>query len=208
MKASGKVPPASPGKRVTKRDELLDAAERIVRRDGSSSLTLDAVAAEAGVSKGGLLYHFPSKESLISAMVERMLAAFEAAQEAAMAADPVERGRWTRSWVRAAVAPEGVSDQDHVAAGLLAALATNPALADPLRERYAAWRRKAMHDGIGAEDAMIVSLAADGLWMADLLGFESPTGETRRLIIARLLELAGGEAIGTPRQMVKKQDPP
>ena len=178
---------------MTKRDGLLDAAELIVRRDGSASLTLEAVATEAGVSKGGLLYHFPGKESLVAAMVERMLASFEAAQDEAMAADPVVRGRWTRAWLRATVSPEGASEQDHVASGLLAALATDPSLADPLRERYTAWRRRASDDGIRAEDAMIVALAADGLWMADLLGFQAPTGEARRRIIRRLMELAGDE---------------
>ena len=40
------------------RRRLLDAATAVVRRDGARALTLDAVAAEAGVSKGGLLYHF------------------------------------------------------------------------------------------------------------------------------------------------------
>jgi AcrR family transcriptional regulator len=36
-------------------------------------MTLEAVAREADVSKGGLLYHFPSKEALISGMVRRLI---------------------------------------------------------------------------------------------------------------------------------------
>ncbi len=36
----------------------------MLARSGTSSVTLEAVAAEAGVSKGGLLYHFPSKAAL------------------------------------------------------------------------------------------------------------------------------------------------
>ncbi len=54
------------------RDRLLDAFERLLVSAGSRAATLDAVAAEAGVSKGGLLYHFPSKEALIDGMVERL----------------------------------------------------------------------------------------------------------------------------------------
>ena len=46
--------------RPSARARLLDAAVAVVRRDGAQALTLDAVAAEAGVSKGGLLYHFRS----------------------------------------------------------------------------------------------------------------------------------------------------
>ncbi len=179
--------------RSAKYDRLLNAAQTIVRQDGSSKLTLDAVAAEAGVSKGGLLYHFPTKEALISAMVERMLASFEAAQERSMAADSIERGRWTRAWVRTSVSAKGPSDHDATAAGLLAAIATNPALADPMRDRYAQWRARATTDGIPAEVAAIVTLAADGMWMADLLGLSAPTGDERRRIIERLLEMASGD---------------
>ena len=57
--------------RPSARERLLDAAVAVVRRDGAQALTLDAVAAEAGVSKGGLLYHFRSKRDLLDALVER-----------------------------------------------------------------------------------------------------------------------------------------
>ena len=51
------------------RDRMLDAAEVVVTRHGIANLTLDAVAAEAGMSKGGLLHHFPSKDRLVDALV-------------------------------------------------------------------------------------------------------------------------------------------
>lgn len=176
--------------RKTKFDSLLDAAEVIVRRDGSAKLTLDAVAAEAGVSKGGLLYHFPSKEALVFAMVERMLQSFDDAHQRAMEADPIEPGCWTRAWVRTSVAAAGTSEHDNTAGGLLAAIATSPSLADPMRDRYTQWRERMLTDGLAADDAMIVCLAADGLWMADVLGLSAPQGEERRRIIGRLLEMA------------------
>ena len=50
---------------------FLDAAESVVVRQGIANLTLEAVAAEAGMSKGGLLHHFPSKDRLVEAMVTR-----------------------------------------------------------------------------------------------------------------------------------------
>jgi AcrR family transcriptional regulator len=180
--------------RPTKFDDLLDAAEMIVRRDGAAKLTLDAVAAEAGVSKGGLLYHFATKEALVSAMVERMLTSFDGAQERAMSSDPLEPGRWTRAWVRTSVSPKGPSKHDATAAALLAAVATNPALVAPMRDRYAQWRERAASDGIPGEVAAIVTLAADGLWMADLLGLSAPVGQERQRIIERLLKMAGGPA--------------
>ena len=70
------------GKGKTKRntrDLILDAAELIVDRDGVNSLTFDALAAEARVSKGTTLYHFDCKEALTSAMIERFVARFDTA---------------------------------------------------------------------------------------------------------------------------------
>ena len=64
--------------RPSRRAQLLDAALAVIRRDGAQALTLDAVAAEAGVSKGGVLYHFATKRALIDGLVDRWLDDFEA----------------------------------------------------------------------------------------------------------------------------------
>ena len=64
--------------RPSKRAALLDAAVAVIRRDGARALTLDAVAAEAGVSKGGVLYHFNTKRALIDGLLARWLDDFEA----------------------------------------------------------------------------------------------------------------------------------
>ena len=55
---------------------ILDAANRIVIEQGVERLTLEQVAAEAGISKGGLLYHFPTKEALIKSMISHYLERF------------------------------------------------------------------------------------------------------------------------------------
>lgn len=54
------------------RDRLLDSFEELLELGGSRSATLEAVAAAADVSKGGLLYHFGSKDALIDGMIERL----------------------------------------------------------------------------------------------------------------------------------------
>src|SRR5690606_15169274 len=66
------------GRRQTiDRGALLDAAERVVLRDGANGLTMDAVAREAGVSKGGVLYAFATKDRLIDEMMRRVTAAYD-----------------------------------------------------------------------------------------------------------------------------------
>ncbi|MFF2277489.1 TetR/AcrR family transcriptional regulator [Agromyces sp. NPDC058126] len=54
------------------REAVLDAFERLIIADGERAATLDATAREAGVSKGGLLYHFGSRNALIAGLIERL----------------------------------------------------------------------------------------------------------------------------------------
>ncbi|RUQ97627.1 TetR/AcrR family transcriptional regulator [Labedella endophytica] len=63
------------------RDRILDAFEEVLVASGERAATLDAVAAAAGVSKGGLLYHFASKEALVDGLIERLDAFVEADDE-------------------------------------------------------------------------------------------------------------------------------
>ena len=54
------------------RDKVLDAFERLLIEHGERETTLDAVARAAGVSKGGLIYHFGSREALIEGLLARL----------------------------------------------------------------------------------------------------------------------------------------
>ena len=58
------------------RENLLVAAETVIIEKGFAHLTLEAVAAQANLSKGGLLYHFPTKDALIEALVTTSHARF------------------------------------------------------------------------------------------------------------------------------------
>jgi AcrR family transcriptional regulator len=55
------------------REAVLDSFERLIVADGERAATLDATARAAGVSKGGLLYHFGSRHALIAGLTERLL---------------------------------------------------------------------------------------------------------------------------------------
>jgi AcrR family transcriptional regulator len=162
--------------RARTRDRLLDAAGAVVRRDGAQALTLDAVAEEAEVSKGGLLYHFKSKRELVEGMVERWLGEFQHEIDAADAA-------FVRGYVKAS-APAGNE------LGMLAALIADPALLVTVRRQYGIWQDRVEREGRDPVDATVARLAADGLWLAELLGMGPPTGELRARVLERLLELA------------------
>jgi len=169
------------------RSNLLKAANTLLLEQGANALTLDAVAARAGVSKGGLLYHFPSKDALIEGMVERYLMDFEARIEAHLSGNeqPTALG-WARAYLEASLEPdpEGMA----VSAALLAAVAVNPALLQPMQARYAVWqtRLEALSD---PATAWLVRLALDGLWITDLLHLAPPTPDQRRALTQKLIRL-------------------
>ena len=79
------------------RTRILDAAETLVRARGVTGLTLDAAAQSAGVSKGGLLYHFGSKEALLDALLKRLAAFIEEDFQTGVAEQPPGPGRVARA---------------------------------------------------------------------------------------------------------------
>jgi AcrR family transcriptional regulator len=138
------------------------------------------------MSKGGLLYHFATKEALVDALVEDWLDRFEADVVAGTA-----KGSWARAYAQAC-AGRSSAQQRATDVALLVALAGDPRGLDAVRKRYAAWQDRLLADAPGSVDATLVRLAADGLWFADLLGLAPPTGHLRQAVTARLKELGGG----------------
>lgn len=72
---------------LRKRDAMLSAGRRLFLRDGYERTTVDAITAEAGVSKPTLYDHFGDKEGLFSAIVHRSVDALLASVDAAAAVE-------------------------------------------------------------------------------------------------------------------------
>lgn len=179
------------------RQQLLAETAKVAAAQGLAAVTLDAVASKAGVSKGGLTHHFPSKQSLLNAMFEQLLTLFERQLEAAMAADPEPRGRFARAYLSAtlaALAADEDPDAPDETAGrraLIMASMTDPAL----RGRWSAWwddlaRRHA--DEAERPQELIVRYAADGLWLAAFMQSRADPAERAR-VAALLIAMTQGE---------------
>ena len=87
--------------RLSSRERIMDAAEYVVLEKGASHMTMDAVAAKAGVSKGGLIYHFPSQRDLLQAMLKRFIDQVEARLADARARLPASPVREIKAYVMA-----------------------------------------------------------------------------------------------------------
>jgi AcrR family transcriptional regulator len=150
-----------------RRGPLLQAARAVILSEGPLALTLDAVGARAGVSKGGVLYHFPTKAALVVALVQKQIEQFEQDLDVALAAEPPGRGRFLRAYLAASLA-EG--ERDGALVGLLAALVHEPGLLELWREKTAQWGALASRDGLEPAQAAAVLSAIDGLWLSMLAG--------------------------------------
>jgi AcrR family transcriptional regulator len=177
------------------RDRVLDAAEAVVVRQGIANLTLEAVAAEAKMSKGGLLHYFPSKDRLIEGLVARCAEQWRAEALDAFERTPPGPGRMARALLsHIANAREWTEQCQQSSCAAFAALAQNPRLMEPMREVYAELRRRMTEDGLspGAGDAIL--LAMDGLWLNRVLGL-SPVDQARmdrlRTALESLVEASG-----------------
>ncbi|RKT56693.1 TetR/AcrR family transcriptional regulator [Saccharothrix australiensis] len=60
---------ARPGRTAATKQKLFDAALKLVGERGAASVTVDEIAAEAGVAKGTVYYNFASKDALVDALL-------------------------------------------------------------------------------------------------------------------------------------------
>ena len=170
---------------LTKR-KLLEAAALVVKEKGVSGLTLEAVAKQANVSKGGLLYHYPNKQSLLKAMVGHLNENFERA-----IAKQIEQSKGKITWLEAYVAMSFDPKHSQIAesAGMLAAIANDLSLLEPLAERYQVLQEQLEASDLDSDLANIIRLAADGLWFTELFKISPLTEEKRSQVLAALLTL-------------------
>lgn len=174
---------------VAVRDRILDAAEHIVTADGARHLTLDAVAQVAGVSKGGLLYHFPTKDALLAGMIERHMDQLNARCSAERAHLPAAgTSSELKAWILGVLQPHRVREE--AGAALLAAAANNPALLDGVRRRYAEHVAQLQSLGDGFARAAVILLAVDGLMFGEAWRVTPFDAGQRASILAELLRLA------------------
>lgn len=149
------------------REAILRAAGDLAIELGIQVLTIQAVATRAGVTKGGLMHHFPDKERLLAALRAEALSGFEAALTQHLTAPQGTAGRFSRAYVATCLSPEAEGTHQ-----LVTALWADPVL----RSDWYQWlsAQEAVHAATdGALRYKLVRLAADGAWLAMTDGADS-----------------------------------
>ena len=168
------------------------AAAKVIERDGAGHLTLEKVAAEAGVSKGGLLYHYPSKDALLKGLLDHLLESRAGLVDDLGSADEVSNAALLNNLIDADF--DLPKDERIMAQGLIAASAENPELIAPAQQHVEAVFAQLGKAKTTATSARTIFLASQGLQFLELLGLLSLStaerNEIRRHLKALTEELA------------------
>ena len=171
------------------RNKAIEAALVILERDGVSGLTFDALARESGVSKGGLLHQFRTKNGVLEALAEYQSQHFERVARDYLAKEGASQSEPTVA-SRIAIYRESCNQPHSVARAVLATLVANPnpELLEKFRAQDAEGLKKIEEESPDLDLALIQSLAASGLAFSTLLGMSSLSRKDRDRLYARLLD--------------------
>lgn len=168
-------------KKSKMQEKILEEAEKIVMTSGAIHLTLDNIAKKAKISKGGLLYHFPNKEQLLKAMINNFVSKEIQEREKAMA----ELKDKERTFLLTHLLAWKKSDTKKLklASSLIAAVAHNPDFTLPAKEKYKEVIHKMKAESKEPLEAILLFLANEGLWLAEIVGISPFNQEEKKEIL-------------------------
>jgi len=173
------------------RQRVLSAAHEILAQSGAGRLTLEAVAQRAGVSKGGLLHHFASKDALLEAILNASLTAFIETVEPFYDRQNRAKGRWMRAYIQASF-ESGFAEMDLRA--FMGLLIETPRLIERIREDEQFWMDRLTSDGLDASRVIVLKRAADGQYLDNLLRISRSASDNATLMreMLALVDPEGG----------------
>lgn len=162
------------------RQKVLETAQRLVAGRGAGCLTFEELAQESGVSRGGITYHFPTKDHLLRALLQHDL---EQWQEEEIRLAPADTDTCTAKVIaNIRAATQLKPEHRRFVSGMLSAAMLDPSLLDPVRcfhnERIAdlEWTDTDLQ-------RFVLRLAADGLfWLEMFQCYEFPLPVRKRLV--------------------------
>ena len=168
-------------KKEIDRDRILDAAEAVILESGGQSFTLDAVAERAGISKGGLVYTFATKDDLVYAALEREVARFQEAVGRRLGGGPIGPVELVLAHIEEALEEDDAATQ--MAAFLVTALVHAPDMLEPVRRYY-----RALLDPLRSAYGEIhkvrhALLAVEGIFLLRGLGFVEVSANEQKSIL-------------------------
>lgn len=146
--------------KISAKESVLDAFQRVIIERGERAATLDAVAADAGVSKGGLLYHFASKADLVAGLLERLdVLTIEDAEQMRSAPEGI-----VRHFLRSSTVVDTAFDRAFIAVARLAQSGQHPEASEAIASLETHWMALINEEVHDTALSRLILLASDGLY--------------------------------------------
>ena len=181
-------------KKEIDRDRILDAAESVILDSGGRTFTLDAVAERAGISKGGLVYTFATKDGLVRAALEREVSRFQDAVRQRLGDKPVDPFEMVLAHIEEALDEDDATTRK--AAFLTTALVHAPDMMAPARRYYRTLLDPLLSKSGDAHDVRHALLAIEGLFLLRGLGFVEFSAEEHRSVLLHAREIVARALAG------------
>ncbi len=176
----------------TTRERIVRSALKIVRDSGIMKLTLADVADEASVSKGGLLYHFGTKDKLIYGVLKDTVEHY-AEELARLQAGDRKPGGWMRALLTSTFPPPKQQISDVVVALFSTLLLADRPVGKEMRSVYQSnllkWTELVASDGLDDVTAAVIQMAIDGLMFNEAVGARPFPPALRERFLERLREM-------------------
>ncbi|WP_063532602.1 TetR/AcrR family transcriptional regulator [Burkholderia sp. MSMB1589WGS] len=169
------------------RKKAIDAALSILTRDGVGGLTFDSLSRESGISKGGLLHQFRTKQGVLKALLEFQQQQFEQFAHDYLVNEGVSKAEPNLS-AQIAIFREAINQPNSVARAVLAAIIESPELLEDRKGTDAARLKALDKESTDFELTLLRYFAASGIAFSVLLGLTPLTGAMRNRLFTRLLD--------------------
>jgi AcrR family transcriptional regulator len=179
-----------PRKPTISPESIILAAEQELRKNGVRALSLDRIAKAVGISKSGLLHHFPTREALLIALMAHAfkLGEEEMERQLALEPEPGKPGRFVRAYLGSNLQMIRDGRTNQIAAFVELAVA-EPAVIASQQSCFAEMRAGIDNDGLDPTLASIIAGASDNLWFQVLFGMLKPDDPMIDQVHNRLIEM-------------------
>lgn len=174
-----------------KRHLILDTTKQIILEKGLHSLTLHEVAENASISKGGLLYHFPSKNALVAGLAQHIFDNYTEQFYAYANEDTQESGKWTRALIHAS--RYDLERNGELNAAILASSYLDKEASEQIFNDYNHILKKLDDDQIDPITTTTIRLAIDGIYYSQMWNIGSLTEGKISEILQSLLHMTESE---------------
>ena len=187
----------NPSRSERSRNAVLQAAISIIARDGPGRLTLDAIARESGMSKGGLMHQFRTKQAVLKALLEQQVAYFDEFSRQYLSETSSSQPQLAAqiATLREAGKPNSV------ALALLAAMADDPGLLAVSRDASGPGVVAMKAEAADPDLALLRWSAARGLALSEMFGLCPLSEKDRNRLFDRLLDDEQWRVLEKPAQV-------